>query len=284
MTGQSPGSCRALTTSTPRPGGERARVAGLPGGAAGRDADGQGRGGPGSPGRRASLRIALHICQDRHATRMRIRPWPHSPASPITPAPSRPRPPQRPEPDDLRAATRFTDAAGRRSESAICATSHEGSSLRLLTFRERQAPEVMDASGQIPMAAYDGGQGGLNGATHRAANHRPYAPDEHHLSPDQMQRPARCGAVTACHANHRKLRNSFRRTCPPRPPCSILTSGVAGAVRPSREMNPIRSCATARAPGGRPGHVGLLAVASMAVVAAVAEMPSVVMELGCAGS
>ena len=57
----------------------------------------------------------------------------------------------------------------------------------------------MDASGQIPIAAYDGAKVRPNAATHRAAAHWPYAPDGCHLSPDQMSYAARCGCVTACH-------------------------------------------------------------------------------------
>ena len=85
-------------------------------------------------------------------------------------------------------------------EPAICTTSYGGSSRRPLTFRERQGPEVMDASGQIPIAAYDGARVRPNGATHRAAGHWPYASDGRHQTPDQMRPTARCAAVTACHA------------------------------------------------------------------------------------
>src|SRR2546430_16751359 len=82
-------------------------------------------------------------------------------------------------------------------ESAICTTLYGGSSRRPLTFRERQGPEVMDASGQIPIAAYDGARVRPNGATHRAAGHRPYASDGRHRTADQMSHAARIRCVTA---------------------------------------------------------------------------------------
>lgn len=67
-------------------------------------------------------------------------------------------------------------------------------------FRERQAPEAMMSAGRSRWPPTMAARVRLNGATHRAANHWPYAPDGHHLSPDQMRTTARCGAVTACHA------------------------------------------------------------------------------------
>jgi hypothetical protein len=49
------------------------------------------------------------------------------------------------------------------------------------------------------MAAHDGARVRLNGATHRAVRHSPYALDGRHLPPDQMRHAARCCAVTTCH-------------------------------------------------------------------------------------
>jgi hypothetical protein len=105
---------------------------------------------------------------------------------------------------------------------SICTTSHGGSPRRPLTFRERQGPEVMDASGQIPMAAYDGVRVRLNGATHRAAGHWPYATDGRHRTPDQI-RPA--GTLLRCHRV---------------PPAGAAKFGSVGARRgrPARGSHP----------------------------------------------
>jgi len=69
----------------------------------------------------------------------------------------------------------------------------------------------MDASGQIPIAAYDGARVRPNGATHRAAGHWPYASDGRHRTPDQMSHAARCGCVTAPPAGSGRTRCRRRR-------------------------------------------------------------------------
>jgi hypothetical protein len=95
-----------------------ARVANLLGGAAGRDTDGQGRSRPDSPGRRAAVKTGTPpACGSGHGRTRR----PHrSPGAKPAQAAA-----QRPEPDDMRAATRFTDTVASRSESAIGARRKE---------------------------------------------------------------------------------------------------------------------------------------------------------------